>query len=276
MTKSATAKSTPAKAGTLAAFAAALASGRVEVVDLTQTLSSDMPTLVLPPELGQCTPFRMEEISRYDERGPAWYWNQITLSEHTGTHFDAPIHWVSGRDLPHNTVDAFPVQQQVAPACVIDCAAACAKDPDFLLEPSHIEAWEAQHGRIPAGCWVLMRTDWSKRDAIGYVNLREDGAHTPGPSPAAIRLLVEKRNILGFGTETIGTDAGQAHHFDPPYPAHYILHGNGCYGLQCLANLDKLPPTGALVIAPPLKIRHGSGSPLRVLALVERDKGSGA
>ena len=85
-----------------------------------------------------------------------------------------------------------------------------------------------------------------------------------------MRFLVDERGILGFGTETIGTDAGQAHHFDPPYPAHYYLHGKGRYGLQCLANLDKLPATGALIIAPPLKIRGGSGSPLRVLALVER------
>lgn len=263
-------KPAAAATGTLAAFTAALAGGEIEVIDLTQTLSPDFPTLVLPPELGQCTPFRIEEISRYDERGPAWYWNTITLSEHTGTHFDAPVHWISGRDLPNNTVDAVPPQKQVAPACVIDCSELSAKDADFLLQPAHIEAWEAEHGTIPAGSWVLMRTDWSKRDATGYANLREDGAHTPGPSPAAMRLLVEGRGILGFGTETIGTDAGQAHHLDPPYPAHFILHGNGRYGLQCLANLDKLPPTGALIIAPPLKIRHGSGSPLRVLALVER------
>jgi kynurenine formamidase len=260
--------------GRLAMFASALASGAIEVIDLTQTLSPDFPTLVLPPELGQCTPFRIEEISRYDERGPAWYWNTITMSEHTGTHFDAPIHWISGRDLPNNTVDAVPAQKQIAPACVIDCSEACASDPDFLLQPAHIEAWEAEHGTILAGCWVLMRTDWSKRDATGYANLREDGAHTPGPSPAAVRFLVEKRGVLGFGTETIGTDAGQAHHFDPPYPAHHLLHGSGRYGLQCLANLDKLPATGALIIAPPLKIRHGSGSPLRVLALVERSGGA--
>ena len=278
MSKSAKAVGSPAAAGTsggLAAFAAAIASGEVEVIDLTQTLSPDFPTLVLPPELGQCTPFRIEEISRYDERGPAWYWNTITLSEHTGTHFDAPIHWITGRDLPHNTVDAFPAQRQIAPACVIDCTAESARDADFLLQPAHIEAWEAEYGQIPADCWVLMRTDWSKRDATAYANLREDGAHTPGPSPAAIRLLVEKRGILGFGTETIGTDAGQAHHLDPPYPAHTILHGHGRYGLQCLANLDRLPATGALIIAPPLKIRHGSGSPLRVLALVDTSTAGG-
>ncbi len=252
----------------LATMMAALAAGRISVVDLTQTLSSEFPTIVLPPEFGQCAPFRMEEVSRYDERGPAWYWNTITMNEHTGTHFDAPIHWVTGRDLPNNSVDTIPPETLIATACVIDCSKEAAADADFTLKVSHIEAWERGHGKIPAGCWVLFRTDWSKRNVTEYVNLKADGAHTPGPAPQAVRFLVDQRNILGFGVETIGTDAGQAHHFDPPYPAHSLLHGAGKYGLQCLTNLDKLPPTGAVIIAPPLKIKQGSGSPLRVLALV--------
>ena len=262
--------------GELAGALMALASGRIEVIDLTHTLSPDFPTLVLPPELGQCAPFRIEEVSRYDERGPGWYWNNITMSEHTGTHFDAPIHWVTGRDLPNNTVDSIPPERFIAPACVIDCAAKAAADADFQLQPADIDRWESIHGRIPAGCWVLLRTDWSKRSALDYVNLREDGAHTPGPSPAAMRFLVDQRDVLGFGVETIGTDAGQAHHFNPPYPAHYYLHGKGKYGLQCLTNLDRLPPTGAVIVAAPLKIRNGSGSPLRVLALVETQGPNGA
>ena len=129
--------------------------------------------------------------------------------------------------------------------------------------------WEAEHGPIPEDSWVLMRTDWSKRTGAAYLNLREDGAHTPGPTPDGIRYLVEKRNIRGFGTETVGTDAGQGSHYTPPFPAHCTLHGYGKYGLQCLANLDLLPPTGAILIAAPLKIRNGTGSPLRVLAMVE-------
>jgi kynurenine formamidase len=83
-----------------------------------------------------------------------------------------------------------------------------------------------------------------------------------------VRFLLNERDVLGFGTETIGTDAGQAAHFLPPYPCHYYMHGAGRYGLQCLTNLDLLPPTGSSLIAPPLKIQQGSGSPLRVLALV--------
>jgi kynurenine formamidase len=253
----------------LEAFAGALASGAIRVVDLSHTLSPDFPALVLPPEFGQCAPFRIEEVSRYDARGPAWYWNNISMSEHCGTHFDAPIHWVTGRDLPNNSVDAIPPERFVASACVIDCSAEAAADADFLLDVAHVEAWEARHGRIPEGWWVLLRTDWSKRDYAAYANLREDGAHTPGPNPAVMQFLVEERGILGFGTETIGTDCGQAHHLVPPYPAHHFLHGAGRYGLQCLRNLDLLPPRGALIISAPLKIKQGSGSPLRVLALVE-------
>ena len=255
-------------ADNLLSFAKAVGSGAIRVVDLTQTLTPEFPIIALPPELGQCAPFRLEEISRYDPRGPAWYWNNFSMGEHTGTHFDAPIHWVSGKDLPDNAVDTIPPRNFIAPACVIDCSKESAADADFVLTVPFIEAWEARHARIPAGSWVLLRTDWSKRDARAYANLKEDGAHTPGPGPEAVKWLVEQRDVLGFGTETIGTDAGQGHHFVPPFPAHFYMHGKGRYGLQCLTNLDLLPPTGAVIVAAPLKIRQGSGSPLRVFALV--------
>ena len=253
----------------LVQFAGAVASGAVRVVDLTFTLSPDFPVIVLPPEFGQAAPVRIQQISRYDAAGPAWYWNNLTFGEHTGTHFDAPIHWISGRDLPNNAVDTIPVQHFVAPACVIDCAEQVKADPDYLLTVADIERFEAAHGRIPAGAWVLMRTDWSKRtDPEAYQNFDETGQHTPGPSSEAVQFLVEQRDVLGFGSEAIGTDAGQGYHLRPPYPCHYYMHGAGRYGLQCLSNLDLLPPTGAVLICPPLKIQKGSGSPLRVLALV--------
>src|SRR5215510_13560236 len=244
----------------LTGLVTALTSGRIRVVDLTQTLAPEFPQIALPPEMGQCWAFRIEEVSKYDERGPGWYWNNFSCGEHTGTHFDAPIHWISGRDLPHNSVDTIPAQHFVAPACVIDCADKAKAD---------IEAFEAAHGRIPAGAWVLMRTDWSKRkDPEAYQNFDETGQHTPGPSSEAAQFLVGERDVLGFGSESIGTDAGQGYHLRPPYPCHYFMHGAGRYGLQCLTNLDLLPPTGAVLICPPLKIEKGSGSPLRVLALV--------
>lgn len=251
----------------LATFAQALAAGDITVVDLTQTLSEDTPLLVLPEPFGQTAAFSREEISRYDERGVAWHWNNFTVGEHTGTHFDAPVHWVSGKDLPDNTIDKVPPQKLVAPAVVLDFSAECAASPDFLLTAEHIRGWEAEHGQIPAGAWVLFRTDWSKLDADAYTNRKEDGAHTPGPDASAIQYILD-RDALGFGVETIGTDAGQAHLLEPMYPAHTLLHGAGKYGLQCLENLDRLPATGAIVIASPLKILGGSGSPLRVLALV--------
>ena len=255
-------------AALLAEMAGAIATGAIEVVDLTHTLDQDFPVIVLPPEFGQCARFRMEEISAYDHRGPAWKWHNISLCEHTGTHFDAPSHWISGRDIPNGDVDEIPVDRFVGPVVVIDCSAGAAENEDFELTPGIIRDWEAAHGRVPEDCWVLMRTDWSKRRGAAYLNMRDDGPHSPGPTPEAIRLLVEERGIRGFGTETVGTDAGQGMHYTPPYPAHFILHGAGRYGLQCLANLDRLPPVGAVLVATPLKIKGGTGSPLRVIALV--------
>lgn len=252
----------------LAHMAGAIASGSIEVVDLTHTLDQDFPVIVLPPEFGQCARFRMEEISAYDHRGPAWKWHNISLCEHTGTHFDAPSHWISGRDIPNGNVDEIPVDRFVGPVCVIDCSSDARENDDFELTPEIILDWEKSHGPIPTDCWVLMRTDWSSRRGADYLNMRDDGPHSPGPTPDAIRLLVEERGIRGFGTETVGTDAGQGMHYTPPYPAHFILHGAGRYGLQCLNNLDRLPPTGAVIVATPLKIKKGTGSPLRVIALV--------
>ena len=158
---------------------AALAAGQVEVVDLTQPLSEETPILRLPDPFANTPRFRLRELSRYDERGPAWYWNAFEGGEHTGT-------------------------------------------------------------------------------------------HTPGVDVACARWLADERPILGIGVETVGTDAGAAHGFDPPFPCHSFLLGAGKYGLTQLANVDRLPATGALVIAAPLKIVGGSGSPTRVLALVPR------
>jgi kynurenine formamidase len=256
----------------LLAFAAAIASGAIRVVDLTQTLTPEFPTIVLPPELGQCAPFRSEEVSRYDARGPAWYWNNFSCGEHTGTHFDAPIHWITGKDRSDGATDTIDVQRLVAPACVIDCSREAARDELFLLTPKHVMAWEKEHGEIPKGAWVLMRTDWSKRaEPAAFLNMKEDGPHVPGPNAEAIRFLVEERDVNGWGVEAVGTDAGQAFGFEPPFPAHALMHGSNKFGLASLTNLDQLPPTGAVIVTAPLKIENGSGSPLRVLALVEQD-----
>jgi kynurenine formamidase len=253
----------------LAQLAEALASGKVKVVDLTQPLGPDTPVIGLPPQFAPSPGVTMSVISNFDERGPAWYWNTISMGEHTGTHFDAPIHWITGRDLPANAVDTIPASRFVGPACVIDVTAEVRADEDFLLMPEHVTAFEAQHGKIPENSWVLVRSGWSKReDATSFINLRADGPHTPGFHKTTSQLLANDRKVLGVGVETIGTDAGQAGTFDPPYPNHNVMHGAGRFGLTSLRNLELLPPTGAVVIAAPLKLVKGSGSPLRVIALV--------
>ena len=235
----------------LSALVSGIVGGGIRVVDLTVPLEPATQTIQLPPPFAPSKPFSLEEISRYDERGPAWYWNNIACGEHTGTHFDAPVHWVTGKDYPNNATHNIPVDRFIGPACVIDVAKQAAANPDFLITQAVVEEWEAKHGT-------------SKK----FLNAGPDGSHTPGFDPKCVPFLARERDILGVGVETVGTDAGQAHSFDPMFPCHTIMHGSNKFGLASLTNLDQLPPTGAVVIAPPLKIVNGSGSPLRVLALV--------
>lgn len=246
---------------------AELRGGALRVVDLTQPLGEETPVIGLPEMFAQSPGLTIDEISRFDDNGPAWYWNRLTLGEHTGTHFDAPVHWITGRNLADSSCDTIPAHRFVGPACVIDVSARVAQDPDFLLLPRHVEAWESEHGAIPAGAWVLLRTDWSRRTGEAFLNESEDGPHSPGFHIDTSKLLALDRDVLGVGVETIGTDAGQAGTFEPPFPNHATMHGAGKFGLASLCNLDQLPATGALLIAAPLKIVDGSGSPLRVLAI---------
>jgi kynurenine formamidase len=254
----------------LATFAEAVAAGRIEIVDLTAPLSAETPVIQLPPQFAQTARFQLEELSRYDDRGPAWYWNNFRSGEHTGTHFDAPNHWVTGRD--GDDVASVPAQRLLGPAAVLDFSARAAQDPDFLLEVEHIREWEAEHGPLPEGGWLLYRTGWDARSASqrDFLNADDTGPHTPGLSPACARWLAEEAPVIGLGVETVGTDAGAAHSFDPPFPCHAALMGSGKYGLTQLQNLAALPPTGAVIVAAPLPIVSGSGSPSRVLALVDR------
>ena len=255
-------------AGTLSQLIAGLASGSIRVVDLTQPLGPGTPVIELPPIFANSPGVTLEVISKFDDKGPGWYWNTLHLGEHTGTHFDAPVHWITGKDLPDNTTDTIPAAKFIGPACVIDVSAESAADPDFLLTTDTLAAWEAEHGRIPAGAWVLLRTDWSQRsDPADFLNVGADGPHSPGFHKSASEFLAHQRDVLGVGVETVGTDAGQAGTFDPPFPNHATMHGAGKFGLASLCNLDQLPATGAVVIAAPLKIVDGSGSPLRVLAI---------
>jgi len=254
----------------LSDFAAALSDGRLEVIDLTAPLSDRTPILQLPPPFANTQSFALQEISNYDERGPAWYWNNFSAGEHVGTHFDAPVHWITGRDSLD--VSQVPPRQLIAPAVVLDKSAECASNPDFLLEVRDIEEWQSQHGPLPAGGWLLFRTGWDARaaDQSAFLNANATGSHTPGVSAECARWLANQAPIIGFGVETVGTDAGAAHSFEPAFPCHTFLLGAGKYGLTQLANLARLPATGAVLVAAPLPIVRGSGSPARVLALVAR------
>ena len=252
----------------LSDLASALASGSVEVVDLTAPLSSDTPVLVLPPELGQTARFELEEISRYDDRGPAWYWNNFHTGEHTGTHFDAPNHWVTGKG--RDDIGSVPVRSFLRPAVVLDFTAQVAESHDFLVEVDHIKAWESDNGALPDGGWLLLHTGWDSRSTqTEAINADETGPHSPGLSADCARWVAEDSPVVGIGVETVGTDAGAAHSFDPAFPCHSYLMGSGKYGLTQLQNLTRLPATGAMLVAAPLPIVGGSGSPARVLALVE-------
>lgn len=259
-------------ANALDGLGAMILSGKVEVVDCSGTLGPETPILRLPEDFAKNTPrVEIHKISEYDEDGPFFAWNWMVLGEHSGTHFDAPHHWITGKDYSDGYTDTLDVQRLVAPVNVIDCSVESAENPDFLLTADLIRAWEAEHGGIGEGEWVVMRTDWDQRahSEEAFLNADDTGPHSPGPTPDAIEYLLSKK-IVGWGSQCIGTDAGQAGGMEPPYPAHNLLHRDNCFGLASLANLDKLPPKGALLIAAPLKIKRGTGSPVRALALVPR------
>ena len=199
-------------------FAEALTSGRIEVVDLTAPLSADTPVIQLPPPFGQTATFRLEEISRYDERGPAWYWNNVRTGEHTGTHFDAPIHWITGGTA------------RTSPRCP---RASWSAPPPSSTSPSRsrptrtsCSRWTTSASgrrptaRCPTGGWLLYRTGWDARSDVagGLPQRRRDGPHTPGISPECARWLAEEAPVIGLGVETVGTDAGRGALLRPAVP----------------------------------------------------------
>lgn len=195
----------------------ALAEGAVSIVDLTAPLSATTPVIQLPPEVAATPPFQLETLSKYDERVPFWYHNTIHTGEHVGTHFDAPRHWITGAGL-EDLADV-PPSRLIAPAAVIDKTREAAADPDYLLRREDVEEWQREHGGLPAG-WLLYRTGWAARshDQALFLNADDSGSHTPGVDPTCARWLAEETPILGFGVETVGTDAGQAFGLEPRSP----------------------------------------------------------
>lgn len=249
----------------LGALAAALAAGQLAIVDLTAPLSERTPVIVLPPDHGQAWSFTRAEISHYDERGEHVYWNNFRMSEHGGTHFDAPVHWRSGR--AGLDVSQVPPEDLLAPALVMDFSAQVAADEQFLLGIDDVRSWLDEHGPVTQRSWLLYRTGWDARalDPERFLNERR----TPGVHPECARWLAEQPWLIGLGVETVGTDAGGAAEFEPAFPCHWYLHGAGKYGLTQLQNLARLPAHGAFLVVSPLPIVGGSGSPARVFALVE-------
>ncbi|MFC0674055.1 cyclase family protein [Brachybacterium hainanense] len=254
---------------TLAALTAALAGGSIRILDLTNPLSSATPTLRLPEPFANLEDFRLEQVSAYDEPGPFWKHHNMVTGEHIGTHIDAPVHWISGRD--GRDVSQIPPERLIGPAAVIDASAQAAEDPDFLLDVEHIEAWEAEHGRLVEGSWLLLRAGWDRfaHSQEEFLNTDETGSHTPGITARAALWLATERPISGFGVETVGIDAGRGAELEPPFPAHHHLLGHDKYGITSLQNLDQLPSTGAVLVVAPLPIVGGTGSPTRVYALVD-------
>ncbi|MFE4196191.1 cyclase family protein [Paenarthrobacter sp. NPDC056912] len=254
----------------LAGLTAALSNGSVEIIDLTTPLSSETPILNLPQPFANTVGLSVSPVSNFDDAGPAWAWNDVTVGEHAGTHLDAPVHWITGKD--GKSVDQIEPHRLVGPVVVIDKSLEVAEDPDFLLEPEHFEQWQSEHGLFPENCWVIFRTGWAVRgaDAAAFVNADDAGPHTPGVSAAGAKWLAGNASISGFGVETVGIDAGQAGALDPMFPVHSFLLGADKYGVTSLRNVDRLPVTGATLVVAPLPIVGGTGSPSRVYALVEK------
>jgi kynurenine formamidase len=236
----------------------------VEVVDLTHPLDAKTPAIRLPAPFAGTPGLKAHEISRYDERGPDWAWRWLEIGEHVGTHLDAPVHWVTGRDGPD--VSQIPIRHLLAPAVVVNKSAECQKKPDYLLTVEDVRAFEEVHGPLPEGGWLLFRSGWEARIHDGAAHPR-----APGFDAGCARWLAEESPLVGVGVETVSIDAGAAGGFDPAYPAHHYLLGAGKYGIEQLANLRALPPVGALLVVAPLKLAGGTGSPARVFAIVPRD-----
>jgi kynurenine formamidase len=242
--------------------------GEIEVIDLSHPLSASTPMIQLPDPLVDAPGWTLKEISRYNAAGPIYYWNSFEGSEHMGTHFDAPVHWITGRD--GLDVSQVPPTDLIGPAFVLDRTEEAARDADYLLTADEIRQFEAEHGPFPDGSWLLLRTGWAHRhgDNDAFVNAANDGSHWPGVDVECAQYLAQETKLTGYGVEHIGIDAGMAHVFDPPYPAHHYLLGAGKYGLASLARLDRLPVSGSILIPAPLRIVDGSGSPARIYALV--------
>jgi kynurenine formamidase len=211
--------------------------------------------------------FHWEKTKWGDSPGGYWYASATyAASEHGGTHLDSPIHFGAGQA----TTEAIPLSRLIGPAVVIDIAPACVRDRDYRLSSADLEAWEAAHGAIPDGAIVLVRTGWGrfwpdKKQYLGSdVPGDTDHLHFPGIGRDAAEWLVARHRVSGVGIDTASLDHGPSRDFI----THRILNGAGLYGLENVANLERVSATGATVIALPMKIKGGSGGPARIIAIL--------
>jgi kynurenine formamidase len=244
----------------LVAAAATPAIDETKLVDLTHAF--DDKAIYWPT----AKPFTWAKESWGRNAQGNWYAaGRYSASEHGGTHLDAPVHFGEGKQ----TIDQIPVDKFVGTAVVIDVSEAVAKNRDYSLTPSDITAWEAKHGQIPAGSIVLVRTGWERHwdDKRAYLGTDKPGdtanLHFPGISKEAAVLLGE-RKVDAIGLDTPSLDHGPSMTF----AAHRELAAANIDGLENVANLDRLPPTGAMLIALPMKIAGGTGGPVRIIAIL--------
>jgi len=232
-------------------------------IDLSHDFSSE--TIYWPT----AEPFKLDTVSA--QRTPAGFYyaaNNFRAAEHGGTHLDAPIHFAEGR----KTVDQIPLEQLIAPAVVIDVSEKVQADRDYQIGVDDFAAWEIRYGKIPDKTIVLLRTGYGKfwPDRLKYLGTEKRGPdavaelHFPGLHPEAARWLVANRNINAIGLDTPSIDYGQSKLFE----SHQILFERNIPAFENVANLDQLPVMGATVFALPMKIKGGSGGPLRIVALV--------
>lgn len=263
---------------TLNALLAGLAAGTIEVVDLTTPLGPTTPIVPVPPPFAPTAGLTLRKVSDFDEAGPGWSWNDLTMGEHAGTHVDAPRHWISGRH--GRSVDQIPPERLVGPVAVIDKTQEVAADQTFLLTAEHLRQWESEHGAFEPGTWVIFRSGWSSRgdDAARFL----DPAGWPGLSLDGAKHLAAHPAVSGYGVEAVGIDSMGGGPKDPAAdsgepadpgefgPGHYYLLGADKYGLTSLRNLEALPVRGATIVVAPLPIVNGTAGPARVFAFVER------
>lgn len=236
-----------------------------QLVDLSHAF--DASTIYWPTSP---TAFALDTLSLGITPG-GWFYSSFSLStpEHGGTHLDAPVHFAEGGE----TTDQVPIDRLVSPAVVIDISAQAAADADYRLTPEDVLAWEGEHGRIPSGAAVLLRTGWSARwpDKASYLGDDTPGdasnLHFPSFGEAAARLLVEERQVGSLGADVASIDYGASADFI----VHQLAMARNVPGFENLTNLDMLPATGAWIIALPMKIGGGSGGPLRAIAALPAD-----